>query len=50
MIDVAEIGSDNPSCFFLLIEQAGSMEDEISIVSSWLKRIYLPNVNDQYVR
>ncbi len=29
----AEISRDNPSCFLFLIDQSGSMEDEISIGS-----------------
>jgi hypothetical protein len=33
MSNVAEISRDNPSCFLFLIDQSGSMEDEISIGS-----------------
>ena len=31
MSNIAEISRDNPSCFLFLIDQSGSMEDEISI-------------------
>ncbi len=33
MSNTAEISRDNPSCFLFLIDQSGSMEDEISIGS-----------------
>jgi uncharacterized protein YegL len=33
MSNVAEISRDNPSCFLFLIDQSGSMEDEIAIGS-----------------
>jgi len=33
MSNIAEISRDNPSCFLFLIDQSGSMEDEISIGS-----------------
>ncbi len=64
MTNTAEISRDNPSCFLFLIDQSGSMEDEISIgeesqqlangvadsINKWLQELSIKCAKSEGVR
>ena len=64
MPNTAEISRDNPSCFLFMIDQSGSMEDEISVgsenqklsdgvadsINTWLQELSIKCAKSEGVR